>query len=480
MKRIIYTLLLALLFSFQGVYAQLITHHNIKFEKFDIKKETNSVTIDFMINFSDLKLGTSDLIVLTPTLRSQDMANQFQVRPIVVTGKQRSITLQRAMEFEDYKFDSTPQGIFRRYNGKQQSIGMTITAPYAAWMENCDLVIMESVMCCGLNEESANEYKVLSPVFEQEEVIIPEYTLSYIMPPVEEIKQRSETYSAQLNFTVDKSEIERSLMNNAEILDEVDKIITDIQKNENLSNITFRIVGYASPEGGQLHNMQLAQDRSKAFAYYLTDKYDIPSGSLKLDWMGDDWAGLYQAVKESDVSYKNEIIKALETIDPVRRKDKLKQVAGGKAYRILMDEFYPALRRNEYTISYVAKAFDLEEAKAQLLQHPEHLSLNEMFIVANSYPKSSEQFKEVFEIAARIYPDDPIAQQNMAAINIEDGDYDSAISRLKDIETPEACNNIAVAYAKKGDPDMAIEYFDEAISLGSQDAVANRKLLNDF
>ena len=30
-----------------------------------------------------------------------------------------------------------------------------------------------------------------------------------------------------------------------------------------------------------------------------------------------------------------------------------------------------------------------------------------MFLVANSYDKGSDQFKEVFDIAVRLYPTDP-------------------------------------------------------------------------
>ena len=74
-----------------------------------------------------------------------------------------------------------------------------------------------------------------------------------------------------------------------------------------------------------------------------------------------------------------------------------------------------------------------------------------MFLVANSYDKGSDQFKEVFDIAVRLYPTDPIAQLNTAALEIETGAYDPAISRLQGINLPEAWNNLGVAYAMKKD-----------------------------
>ncbi len=478
MKQIIYIFFAVCLFITQAASSQIITQNNVKFKILSINKDNSRIKIDLKIILDDVKLGKSDMLTLTPIIRSQDGKNEVRIDPVVFTGKQRSITLKRAVDFDGYMLDAPPQGIFRRYNRKQQDIDMTINAIHEDWFNKCDLIFLEGIACCGLKTESRTEYKILSPIFLQKEPV--DYKLNYITPPVEEVKQRSETYSALLNFKVGKDNIERDLKNNAEILDEIDKIIKNIQENDNLSNIEFKIVGYASPEGDQLSNMQLAQDRSKSFAYYLTEKYKIPDSSLKLDWMGDDWAGLYKAVSEAkDLTYKDEILKALETIDPTRRKAKLRQIGGGKTYKKLVDEFYPPLRRNEYTISYVAKNFDIEEAKLQLQQNPQHLSLNEMFTVANTYPKSSAKFKEVFEIAANVYPDNPVAQQNAAAIDIENGHYESAISRLEGIDSPEAYNNLGVAYAKSGDFESAIEYFEKAIENGNSQASENIRILDD-
>lgn len=479
MKRIIYILLPVLFVAAQALQAQTTTLYNIGFDRINVEKNGNSVTVDLKIVLDKLKLGTSDMIILTPMLRSDDGKSEFQVQPVVITGKQRSITLRRAIDMEGFKFDVSPQGVFRRYNGKAQSIDFTLHAPYEKWVDNSHLVVKESLMCCGLTTATTKEYTILQPLVEAppvKEALPPDYQLSYIMPPVEEVKQRSETHSALVNFRVGKDKIERGLKDNAEILDKVEKIIKSVQENKDLSGTEFRIIGYASPEGNHLSNMKLSENRSKAFAAYLTETHNIPEKSIKTDWVGDDWIGLRAAVDSSDIQYKAEILKALEEINPARRKTRLAQIAAGKAYRILLDDFYPPLRRIEYTISYVAKNFNIEEAKSQLKQNPRLLSLNEMFLVANSYPKSSNEFKEVFEIAARVYPDDPIAQQNATAINIENDKTDDAVARLESLETAEACNNIGVAYAKMGDYEQAIEYFKEAISKGSKEAAENLKI----
>ena len=62
---------------------------------------------------------------------------------------------------------------------------------------------------------------------------------------------------------------------------------------------------------------------------------------------------------------------------------------------------------------------------------------------------------------------------NTAALEIETGAYDPAISRLQGINLPEAWNNLGVAYAMKKDYTTAMQYFDQAAQAGMQDAAAN-------
>ena len=150
--------------------------------------------------------------------------------------------------------------------------------------------------------------------------------------------------------------------------------------------------------------MKLSENRAKAFAAYMKDKEDMPASLMKVNWEGEDWIGLRQAVKASNLSNRDEILKVLEVSDINKRKAQLKALNGGKTYRMLLDDYYPALRRIDYTLAYIARPFDVNEAKQVIKTKPQYLSLNEMFLVANTYPKESAEFKEVFDIAVRLYP----------------------------------------------------------------------------
>jgi tetratricopeptide (TPR) repeat protein len=97
-----------------------------------------------------------------------------------------------------------------------------------------------------------------------------------------------------------------------------------------------------------------------------------------------------------------------------------------------------------------------------------------MYLVSQSYPAGSKEFKEVFDIAVRLYPDSEIAILNSASADIESGNMDGAIERMMKIgDNPKVWNNLGVAYARKGDISKAKEYFTKAAGEGDNDARAN-------
>jgi len=97
-----------------------------------------------------------------------------------------------------------------------------------------------------------------------------------------------------------------------------------------------------------------------------------------------------------------------------------------------------------------------------------------MYLVAESYPANSREFKEVFDIATRHYPDSDIAILNSSSADIEVGNIDAAIERMNKIsDNPKVWNNLGVAHALNGDLDTAKEYFNKAVSGGDDDARTN-------
>lgn len=483
MKKInFYILFVTLFFSTISLHAQVTDKRVVRAEQAQATKEGDRVVINMNLNLRNLDLGSQEMIVVTPVVRSKDNVHVHTFQPVVITGSTRDKALQRAINLNNYKFDQEPRLVMRHQKEANPVLPLNLTLLYQEWLRDAALYLDETVIGCACDSLLQASYPGLIPLLPP--VFVPDYQLSYITPPVEEVKQRSETYSAHLNFVVNKYDILRNFKDNARVLDEVDKIINEIRNDKDLTITDFTITGYASPEGNFQSNMKLSENRARSFVSYLVDRYNIPSNTIVTNWKGEDWDGLRKIVEGLNISDKNEVLTVLDESDVMTRKNKLKQLSGGQTYRMLLRDYYPQLRRNDYTISYVARNFSVDEAKELIKTKPQHLSQNEMFLVANTYPKDSESFKDIFDIAVRIYPDNPVAQTNAAALEIERGAYDNAIKRLENMQTPEAWNNLGVAYVMKKDYERAREYFDWAASAGSEAASINReqliKVMNDL
>ena len=66
-----------------------------------------------------------------------------------------------------------------------------------------------------------------------------------------------------------------------------------------------------------------------------------------------------------------------------------------------------------------------------------------MYQVANSYPKGSKDFVNVFDIAVRMYPTDAVANLNAGAVALSQKDLDAAVKFMEkaDHNTAEFINN---------------------------------------
>ena len=98
----------------------------------------------------------------------------------------------------------------------------------------------------------------------------------------------------------------------------------------------------------------------------------------------------------------------------------------GASYRVLLRDIYPALRHSDYAVRYTIRSFTVEEARELIYSDPRQLSLNEMFQVAQTMEPGSDAYREVFEIAVRMYPEDPVSNLNAALTAIDAGRLESA------------------------------------------------------
>lgn len=472
MNKTITSLLFLLMFVPQLLMAQGQYMNQIKVEDVHVARSGEYVTLNMNIRLDDLKMRSNDVLLLSPALRMPGTSEVVKMLPPVrVAGRTRGIVLDRMADSgiaREWQVD--PSMEFTRKNGSHQSVTYSQRMPFESYMSEAELVFVEIVHGCAdcfVHEDA----KVLLTPFVKE----PVFVLSYITPEVEPVKARADRHTATFNFVVAKHDLVRDYKNNATEFARVDKVVSEVVKNKDLTVTEFSIEGYASPEGDFESNRALAGRRANSFADYLVSAHGVKKSQFKVSGHGEDWEGLKKAVSSSSLVTKSQVLDVISTTsNPDARDAKLKAIDGGKTYSDLLNVYYPPLRRTEYVIAYNVRPFSVDEAREVIKTNPKLLSLNEMYLVAKSYPAESKEFKEVFDIAVRLYPNEPIAIINASAADIEGGNYQAAIDRLSKLkDNASALNNMGVAHGRMGNLEQAKMSFEQAISLGSANAQHN-------
>lgn len=485
--KIIYTLLFALLLPV-AVCAQTTMPYDGRIEVAfpDYTMEGSGVTFPVEVDFSNLDLSTIEMVELTPVLRSTKTANEKRFAPIVVTGRQRGRIIARAERLGTYAWEIEPAEVIVLKRNSARIRRINIVVPFEKWMRNSELVLEETCTACCNQRQEYEDGSTLKTYERKTPYVFPgpyqpTYAVSYVEPEVQPVKVMSDTYSARLQFASGKSQLLQSHGNNAAVLSEVDRVIGSLKQDSLLTLKRIVVKGYASPEGSSSSNYNLSVARAQAFVNYLnqTHRYRSTDRMIVSQGMGEDWDGLRKLLQQANPADLHAILQAIDgSSDNDRRERSLKALNGGRTWRTLLTDYFPELRRNEYTIEYEVRGFNTQEAKSLIWTRPQLLSLNEMFMVANLYAPESQEYKDVFNIATRMYPESPVAQLNTAAMEIKSGVYDSAIARLKRMDTPEARNNLGVAFWHKGEYEKALESFTKAAQAGSDTARQNIEQYN--
>ncbi len=472
MKKIQYIVALLLITFMAGAQTSYI--QNVLFNNLTNQKSGNEVLVDAQIITEGLDIRKNDMLVLTPVLYSNTSDDNIELAPVVVLGKTREKVVKRGERLNNPTTLPSNAATVIVYDKKSpQLIPYSEKVPFFPWMSNARLGVKGEMSGCADCTRGIEEWLLSERIIK--EPYQPIYKLTYIVPDAEPVKARSDRHSASFNYRVGRHELLRDFQNNAAELNRVDRVINEVKGNKDLEITEFTLTGYASPEGNFESNHNLSDRRANSFADYLSSTHGVARDRFRATGLGEDWSGLKEAVEKSLLADKNEIIRVINSVsNPDARDAELKKLSGGQTYRTLLDIYYPPLRRTDYTIAYTVRPFSVEEAKGIIKSNPRLLSLNEMFLVAQTYAPASSEFKEVFDIATRLYPDEPIAILNSAAADIEGGNNRAAIDRLNRIESdPRAWNNLGVAHVRMGDTAKAMQYFQKAAAHGDVDAKHN-------
>lgn len=443
-----------------------LADNSIVVENKKVEQTDHNLVVDLTFNMDSLHLRSNQRLVFTPIVRST--GGQERTMPqIIVNGRKQDISYKRYAH-KDYPDDAQ---VVRRKNGTAQSYEYNVIVPYEEWMKNADVVIAEDLCGCGNVEE-------------QDQTVIQRLRtpyMAYLRPKAEARKARTEEGRAFIDFPVDKTTLYPDYRNNPRELDKIVNTINIVKEDKNVSITGIEIHGYASPEAPYNYNARLAEGRAKTLTDHVRRLVNLEDRLFKVTSTPEDWDGLREAVLSSNLEHKQEILDIIDDnkLTPDTRERKIKSNYP-KEYRFMLDTYYPALRHSDYVVSYTVRPFSVEEAKEILRTKPKQLSLEEMYLVAQTYEPGSDEFNEVFQTAVHLYPEDETANLNAACAEIERGDYKAASRYLaKAGNSPYAAHARGVMAMKQGNDDEARRQFTIAAQGGVKEAQQNLDIMGN-
>lgn len=440
----------------------------VRVENKQFRKVGDKVKVAMDIRLDDLKLKSNRGLMLVPMMVNGE--DTLRMQAVEVLGRKRYIYWQR----NGATMTENPLVVERRHNGEQQTVAYKTEVGYEDWMTNSSLVLAEDNCGCtqsllGNALTSDGGEALLGPW---------KCAYAYVEPDPEPVKERHESGVARLNFHLDKYDIVPSLGNNRAELDSIRRTIDKVRDDADVKITSIELHGYASPDGNYYHNADLARNRIRALYLYLRDMYNLPDGLYRNNTTPEDWEGAIAQARKSDLIKKDEVLRIMESEMHPDQKEAQLRLKTPADYRFLVDNVFPGLRRTEYTVNYDVRNFNLEEARKLINTRPQKLSLKEMYVVANSYERGSEEYKHAYDVAVAMFPNDETANVNAAYVALDGGDLGRAERYLKRAgNIPQAENARGALEVLRGNFDKARPHFQKAADAGLQEAVENLREL---
>lgn len=432
----------------------------VSVDGFRMEHNGRYMSVDMVLDLSALEVDGNSAVLLTPRLVSG--TDSLDLPSIGIYGRRRYYFYERNSANMLSGKDEASYMASRRPDSFSYSKVLT----YEDWMDGSSLYLHRSEWgCCNtlMDEQEGllgRHAEAFFPV------------LVYVCPEAERVKSRSIEGSAYIDFPVDKTEIYPDYRRNSVELGKIRGTIDSVRTDSDVTITSVWLKGYASPESPYSHNRDLAIGRTDALKTYIRQLYNFAEDRIITGYEPEDWEGLRRYVEQTNLEHRTEILGLIDAdLDPDVKEWKIKS-AYPEDYRFLLDNCYPALRHTDYRIAYDVRSYsEASEIGRVMRTHPQNLSLNEFYLLAQEYEPGSDEFAEVFETAVRMYPADETANLNAANAAMRRGDNAGAARYLdKAGDSAEAVYARAALAIRVEDYDTARKYLDEAASLGLEQA----------
>lgn len=464
----------------------------------------SALIVSFLARYGERVVSSREALLVTPVYVQPEALGEVCLPQLRINGRQRArayrreVTFWSHQEYEEHKpllvaTIATPRNELDTMSNR---VRYSYRMPLANYSKGGSLLLnIEVEDCCKLYPVASKEYaiaphqmpapdtvRIVQTVSDTVRIEAPKpleiarpdlyaSNVSFIRPAKEVVKVRSQSLSVRIAFEVAKSEILPDFANNRTELTRVDREIRPLLTDHD-STYTVReasIYGYASPEGGYEYNRNLSESRAYSFRNYLERVYGMSRiPTFEVQGRGEDWEGLRKLITESSLSERNEILRIIdrESLSYDARDQQLKRLRGGRTYKTLLGDIYPRLRRIDMTLQYGVRDFEQREVATIIETRPQDLSQREIYDLAHTRNSDAvartqrSNYGREYDIAARYFPKDPIAQINASSAALIRGELEIAHLYLERVaQDPRAYNNLGVYHWMRQEYDQAADYF---------------------
>ncbi len=444
-----------------------VSVENIKVTKVD---EKTLVTMNFILD--SLKVPSNRYRAFTPIIRNMDGSKEQRLKTLIVSGRRQGIVFER--EGIDPLYADNCVDI-RRLKGEPQRYSYSDDVLNEEWHNDAQLFVECDL--CGCGDQMKSELAHLGTLLPPDPMKMVGIVES---KPQYKPKKRSLHGSAFINFIVDRWEMRPEYMNNLREIRKITDTLDVMVADPNITVREIKIHGWASPESPYEHNHMLATNRAKSLTDYVRKLYNLPADVFATaEATPENWIGLREAAAKLDnqtLPHKKEILEIIDKVlkdlgnNITKYADRDEHLIRSKypaEYRYLLREVYPGLRRSDYEISFNISEFTLEQAKEIYKTKPYQLSLLELFELANTYPRYSDEYNKVMQTAVVFYPEEPEANLNLANVAMHQKDLLKAETLLEHAGKSAEADNARCALAiLKGHFDEAEKWLKSAADKG--------------
>lgn len=228
----------------------------------------------------------------------------------------------------------------------------------------------------------------------------------------------------------------------------------EISLNENLAEDRAKSAGKAV--GDMMKRRKVDYDAQSFFNY-------VPKG--------EDWAGFKRKMEASSIADKELILRILEMYsDNTKREQEIKNLAA--TYTEIADKILPELRRSQISVSYEVVGLSDEQIIALARSNnADTLTVEEMLYASTLTDDMNEQY-EIYKKTSETYAGDYRAVNNMGVVHLRKNELSQAKTHFENSneiqKNPVATNNLAIVERLNGNRKEARKMLQDAAGAGDE------------